>query len=230
MPTTLGWGEVALRLGLAALAGIVIGFNRGRHGRAAGLRTMMFVCLAAAVSMVLANFIAIAAANNSGPPLRMDPLRLPLGILTGIGFLGAGAIVRRGNLTRGVTTAATIWFVTVIGLCFGGGQILLGLVSSGFAIVGLWLLPIPEHYIDQDRNGVVTVITRVDGLNEDQLCQRLAALHLQVLTLAVTHDVTERLKTIRCDVQYHATQTFTLPPKLISDLSHHPGVVRVRWK
>ena len=60
----------------------------------------------------------------------MDLMRLPLGILTGVGFIGAGAIVRKSEMVVGVTTAATLWFATVVGLCLGGGQLILGSVST----------------------------------------------------------------------------------------------------
>ena len=62
-------------------------------------------------------------------------MRLPLGILTGIGFIGAGAILRRGDMVLGATTAATIWFVAVLGICFGGGQIWLGLAALSGALI-----------------------------------------------------------------------------------------------
>ena len=67
-------------------------------------------------------------------------MRLPLGILSDMGFIGAGAIVRRDNLVRGVTTAATLWFAAVMGLCFGGGQLSLGLAALALAIFVLWPL------------------------------------------------------------------------------------------
>ena len=67
----------------------------------------------------------------------LDLMRLPLGILSGMGFIGAGAIVRTGSLVRGLTTAATLWFVTVLGLCFGGGQLALGLAVLALGVLVL---------------------------------------------------------------------------------------------
>lgn len=133
MPTTLGWNEIALRLALTIVAGAVIGFDRGEHGRPAGLRTTLLVCLAASVAMIQTNLLLNTVGKRPDSFVVMDLMRLPLGILSGMGFIGAGAIVGRDRLVLGVTTAATLWFVTVIGLCFGGGQIILGLVSLGLA-------------------------------------------------------------------------------------------------
>jgi putative Mg2+ transporter-C (MgtC) family protein len=98
MPTTLEWSDVALRLALTVLAGGLIGFDRGEHGRPAGLRTTLLVCLAAAFAMLLANALLPTSGKTQSSFVNFDVMRLPLGILTGIGFIGAGAIVRRHNL------------------------------------------------------------------------------------------------------------------------------------
>ena len=123
MPLSLTWSEIALRLGLAVLAGAAVGLDRGEHGRPAGLRTNLLVCLAAAVAMLLANLLLPTSGKTSSSFAVLDLMRLPLGILTGMGFIGAGAILRRDGLVLGVTTAATLWLVTVIGLCFGAGRL-----------------------------------------------------------------------------------------------------------
>src|SRR5947208_3734561 len=105
MPLTLVWQDIARRLALTILAGVLIGINRTEHGRPAGLRTTILVCLAASVSMIMANLLLITPDKTQNSILRMDVMRLPLGILSGMGFIGAGAIVRRETLILGVTTA-----------------------------------------------------------------------------------------------------------------------------
>ncbi len=108
----------------------------------------MLVCLAASVAMIQANLLLTVRGKETDSFAVMDLMRLPLGILTGMGFIGAGAIVRKGNRTEGITTAATLWSVTVIGLCMGGGQIKLGLVALAACMVVLsglrWLEPYLE--------------------------------------------------------------------------------------
>jgi putative Mg2+ transporter-C (MgtC) family protein len=85
----------------------------------------------------------VGRASNSF--VAMDPMRLPLGVLTGVGFIGGGAILRRGSLVVGVTTAATLWLVTIIGLCLGGGQIELGLATAAIGFFALWGLIDPAR-------------------------------------------------------------------------------------
>jgi putative Mg2+ transporter-C (MgtC) family protein len=107
MPITIEWPEIALRLALTVVAGTLIGLNRSEHGHSAGLRTTLLVCLAASVSMIQVNLLLPIAGKSPDSFAVLDLMRLPLGILSGMGFIGAGAIVRTGSLVRGLTTAAT---------------------------------------------------------------------------------------------------------------------------
>src|SRR5262249_683836 len=127
MPVYLGWEAVALRLLLTVVAGTLIGLDRGRHGRPVGLRTTLLGCLAASGSGIQAKLLMPTSGKSAESFVTLDLMRLPLGILTGMGFIGAGAILKKDDIVVGVTTAATLWFTTVVGLCFGGGQIGLGL-------------------------------------------------------------------------------------------------------
>ena len=151
MPLTIGWKEVAIRLAWTVLAGLVIGFNRGEHGRPAGLRTTLLVCLAASLSMIQCNLLLTTDGKTPSSFSVLDLMRLPLGVLSGMGFIGAGTIIRKGDLVHGVTTAATLWFVTLLGLCFGGGQTGLGLAALGIACVALWGLKYVEAIMPQDE-------------------------------------------------------------------------------
>ena len=137
MPITIEWPEIALRLALTVVAGTLIGLNRSEHGHSAGLRTTLLVCLAASVSMIQVNLLLPIAGKSPDSFAVLDLMRLPLGILSGLGFIGAGAIVRTGSLVRGLTTAATLWFVTVLGLCFGVGQLALGLALLALGVLVL---------------------------------------------------------------------------------------------
>ncbi|HEY3888306.1 MAG TPA: MgtC/SapB family protein [Caulobacteraceae bacterium] len=151
MPLYPSWEDIGLRLALTLVACGLIGFDRGARGHAAGLRTTMLVGLAAAVAMIQANILLPVAGKTPASFAVMDLMRLPLGILTGVGFIGGGTILKRGDLVSGVTTAATIWLTTVIGLCFGGGQLGLGVASTVLAMITLlglkWLdLRIPREH------------------------------------------------------------------------------------
>jgi putative Mg2+ transporter-C (MgtC) family protein len=108
MPLALTWNEIAIRLFCTVAAGALIGLNRSEHGRAAGLRTSILVCLAACVAMLQVNLLLPLAGRSSNSFVMNDLMRLPLGILSGMGFIGGGAILRRDNFVVGVTTAATV--------------------------------------------------------------------------------------------------------------------------
>src|SRR3954447_26802595 len=116
----LSISEMGLRLTAAFLTGFIVGWERQTRGRPAGLRTTILTCVASTVAMILSEilFVESSAATATGS-WRPDPARLAAGILTGIGFLGAGTILRHENVIRGVTTAATLWIVAVLGLAFG---------------------------------------------------------------------------------------------------------------
>ena len=122
MSELIGWQEIAWRLALAVIGGTLLGINRSERGMNAGLRTTLLVTVAAAVSMIQVNLLLGTSGKTPESFVMMDLMRLPLGILTGMGFIGAGAILRNGDRVKGVTTAATLWLATVLGLCFGGGQ------------------------------------------------------------------------------------------------------------
>jgi putative Mg2+ transporter-C (MgtC) family protein len=83
----------------------------------------------------------------------MDLMRLPLGILTGVGFIGGGTILKKGDIVTGVTTAATLWLMTVIGLCLGGGQLLLGMTTTVIAVLTLWVLKWVDVMIPREHRG-----------------------------------------------------------------------------
>jgi putative Mg2+ transporter-C (MgtC) family protein len=114
--------DIASHLGAAWFAGSLIGLERSFHGRPAGFRTHALVCLAAALLMVVTHY-QWDWLGKSVPleTVRTDPTRIAQGIMTGIGFLGAGVIFKDGLTVRGLTTAASIWITSAIGILYGVG-------------------------------------------------------------------------------------------------------------
>jgi putative Mg2+ transporter-C (MgtC) family protein len=159
MPLHPSWPDIALRLTLTLLAGAVIGSNRSARGHAAGFRTTILVCLAASVAMIQANILLPLSGKTTESFSVMDLLRLPLGILTGVGFIGSGTILKRGELVTGVTTAATLWVVTVIGLCLGGGQLILGAAATALVVFTLWLLKWVDVMIPREHRARLVLIS-----------------------------------------------------------------------
>ena len=109
--------ELVYRLVLAALLGGLIGFERETHGRAAGLRTHILVCIGSALIMLISFYCSFA----SGGTIACDPTRIAAGVITGLGFLGGGTILRFKASVRGLTTAASLWTAGAIGLAIGAG-------------------------------------------------------------------------------------------------------------
>lgn len=112
--------ELLSRLVLAALLGSVIGFERERLSWAAGLRTHMLVCVGSSLIMLVSAFGFADALGQKN--VVLDPSRIAAQVVSGIGFLGAGSILLRGEIVRGLTTAASLWSVAGIGLAVGGGM------------------------------------------------------------------------------------------------------------
>jgi putative Mg2+ transporter-C (MgtC) family protein len=229
VPTNLGWDEVAIRLALTVIAGGLVGLNRGEHGRPAGLRTTILVCLAASVAMIQANLLLDTKGRSPDSFIMMDLMRLPLGILSGIGFIGAGAILRRGDRVLGITTAATLWFVTVMGLCFGGGQLALGAVMLALAIIVLWGLKWVENHIDRDQHATLLLVATADGPTEEEIRGTLLAAGFRVLSYAATYAAASQFR-FRCELRWKGRNPAAQTPPVVHQLQARPGVVRLQWK
>jgi putative Mg2+ transporter-C (MgtC) family protein len=231
MTTDLHWPEIALRLFLTVLAGALIGMNRGEHGHPAGLRTTLLVCLAASLSMIQVNLLLGMAGKASNSFVVLDLMRLPLGILSGMGFIGAGAIIRKDDLVLGVTTAATLWFVTVLGLCFGGGQLLLGLIALALGLVVLSVFKRIERLAKQDRKAVIKVSVQADGPADDDFVRRLEGAGLRIASWRVgfSNENLGRRREITWMVHWRGRPTESRPPGIVEEFAREPGVLSVDW-
>ena len=118
---SLGWDDNLARLSLAAVLGGAIGFERELRDREAGLRTHLLVCLGSALFTIVSAYGFREFLTSGDQVVRADPTRIAAQIVTGIGFLGAGAIIRQGLTVRGLTTAATLWVSAAIGIAAGAG-------------------------------------------------------------------------------------------------------------
>ena len=117
---TMDYWSIALRIVAALAAGAIIGYERSYSGRPAGFRTHALVCMASSVLMLVTVYEAHWV-RSVGDSIRLDPTRMAQGIMTGIGFLGAGVIMQEGFTVRGLTTAASIWITAAIGILAGIG-------------------------------------------------------------------------------------------------------------
>jgi putative Mg2+ transporter-C (MgtC) family protein len=229
MTQEIHWSAIALRLLLTVVAGTVLGLERSKTGHPAGLRTTLLVSLAASIAMIQVNLLI----NTNGKPANsyvvMDLMRLPLGILTGVGFIGAGAIVRKDELVLGITTAATMWFSTVIGLCFGGGQLMLGGISTLIGFIILWGLRPVEKRLARYQIARLTLAIAEGQISAQELRLRLEGASIRLKSLSYTHSVTERRNEFQCEVRWPTAKGGSDPPAILSSLERLPGVIELKW-
>jgi putative Mg2+ transporter-C (MgtC) family protein len=230
MPTTLTWQAIALRLILTVLCAGIIGLDRDERGRPAGLRTNLLVGLAACLAMIQANWLI----NSNGKPedsfVVMDIMRLPLGILSGIGFIGAGAIVKRGELAIGITTAATIWFVTVMGLCFGGGQLGLGLEGFGVGFLVLTGLKRVEIRIPRRHSGILHVTVSPNGPTQGEIAGLLSRDGLSVSEPALSVESSPSADRIYAwRLEWRGKHEDTNLPGAVQELSAHSAIRKLEF-
>lgn len=133
-PSALGWGGIAMRLLCAMLVGLVIGTEREYTHRPAGMRTHILVALGASAVMITGQLIFAEYHPYGASP---DPARLAAQVITGVGFLGAGTILREGINVKGLTTAASLWSVACLGIAAGGGYYAVALVGMVFIFITL---------------------------------------------------------------------------------------------
>ena len=230
MPLTIGWREIAVRLFFTILAGALIGWNRGEHGHPAGLRTTILVCLAASVAMIETNLLLDTRGKTQDAFGVLDLARFPLGILSGMGFIGAGAILRRGDMVTGVTTAATLWFVTMVGLCLGGGQLGIGIVATIAGFLVLTTLKSLEDYLPIDRHAMVELIVERGSATPEALTAELARAGYRIIEREASSQGEPPRRRVRYELVWRASSGEPGPADRLDRLAASPGVHQVTWR
>lgn len=223
--------DIFLRLALSLVAGFFIGAERESHGRAAGLRTTLLVCLSSCVAMIVSDSFYLESFSHQGPSnWHPDPARLAAGILAGMGFLGAGVIVHeRTNVVHGVTTAATLWFAAIIGLAFGAGSFGIGTVSTVLSLVILGLIPRFENRMDNDWHSDLRVRFLSTSAPVDEVTRLIGSLGMKIKGIDWKEDIGGGERTVLFHVKYKKGERLTLPAKAISSLRGLPDVREVHW-
>jgi putative Mg2+ transporter-C (MgtC) family protein len=181
--------QMVLKLGLAAVLGAIIGAEREYHGRAAGLRTQLLVALGSCLAMIVSlNFATVFGWESSNTALRVDPARVAYGIMSGIGFLGAGAILRYGTGIRGLTTAASLWCTAAVGLACGFGMFTVSIVTTGIVLFALLVMSRIDHLIPSRKYKTIVIhLPSVPG-TVDQLREILGHYGVRIVDTEVTRD------------------------------------------
>jgi putative Mg2+ transporter-C (MgtC) family protein len=233
--------ELALRMILAAVLGGLIGIEREWSNHAAGFRTHILVCLGSATIMLLSIYGFSPFVNEAN--VQMDPARLAAQVISGIGFLGAGAILRNGNMIKGLTTAASVWVVAAIGLSAGAGFYMGALLCTFLVLISLYLLNLCEerffrnrryHELDIqiiDNPGSLGRIASIFGEND------LKIVNLKMVpdnnmasepTLSLTTHLHFSLKVQRQEKLVIALEKIAAMDKVLSMKSHHPNGMKNR--
>ena len=152
--------DIVVRLLVAAAIGAAIGLERELHSHPAGMRTHLLVCLGSAMFTVVSiyGFLGDPGASN------VDPTRIAAQVVSGIGFLGAGAIIKYGTSIRGLTTAGSLWATAAIGMAAGAGMPLVGAVGAGVVLFSLWPLNWIVDHLHAPPNETIRLRLRLHGL------------------------------------------------------------------
>jgi putative Mg2+ transporter-C (MgtC) family protein len=176
--------QIILRLLIATILGAAVGLERERLEWAAGLRTHALVCVGAALFMIVSAFGFADALGSSD--VILDPSRVAAQVVSGIGFIGAGTIIFRREIVRGLTTAASIWAVAAIGLAVGGGMYLAAIVATVLALVILAVVkPIEWRVFKHRRARQVNLTVDVQEISLSDIKAEIEAadLHLDRLVI-----------------------------------------------
>jgi putative Mg2+ transporter-C (MgtC) family protein len=229
-PAPLDWPHLLLRLAAALLAGLFLGVDRTARGRPAGMRTTMLVAVAGALAMVLAERLAAPNSFLQLNGAHFDPVRLAQGILTGMGFIGAGAIVRKENAVLGVTTAATLWFATVVGLCFGAAQWGPGAAALVIGLLILWPMHTLEERIQRQRAARFSITLSRDSTDEAELRARLSKEGYRTSSWSIAIDRDSGERTLACQVEWNGRPREDTLPAFVAELAADPQVRSIRWE
>lgn len=220
-----------IRLAVASILGGIIGFERDIHGRAAGLRTNLLISLGAAVFMLISESIAESYSIKMGDSFfRPDPGRIAAQIVTGIGFLGAGAIIKYGFSIRGLTTAACIWISAGIGMSSGAGFFELALVTTAIGLFCLIVLNNFEKKYAKDSYRILEVETSNDT-DVSSLIDTLKRKDLKILYLDTRKDYDANKMSIKFTIQlHHKGVTDKLSHGIVNDLEKTSiKIHRINW-
>ncbi len=221
-------GTAIVKLLLAFTAGALIGVEREKHGRPAGMRTHVLVCTGACLMMIISEGIFAKYAHLSAEGIaRIDPGRIGAQIVTGIGFLGAGVIIKEGVNVRGLTTAACLWYVAGVGMAFGFGMAAVGICSTILAFVALFALKHVDPLLRKNRFLRLSVVTVEDRDLFEKLKEIFHSYSLTTANIEQEYDLENQR------IQYDFVITHNHHPMgktLIDEISKLDGVTKVRYR
>jgi putative Mg2+ transporter-C (MgtC) family protein len=222
---TLEWPHVLLRLSVAAALGGAIGMERELRERQAGLRTHLVVCVGSALFTLVSAYGFHEFLVNGGAVVRADPTRIAAQIVSGIGFLGAGAIIRQGLSVKGLTTAATLWLVAAIGMAAGAGYYSAALIATAGALLTLGPLRIVSYrVIHRYRPEIDRLLIEIPaGGSPGAVLEAIERGGGRVVALEIEQEGDRR--SIAADVELRGIEAAAV----VADVGEVDGVLGVRW-
>lgn len=214
--------ELILRILVGTALGGIIGYERDIHGRPAGLRTHALVALASATFMVVSTHLAYYQGYKSGDFTEVDGSRIAASVVSGIGFLAGGAILRTGFSIQGLTTAAGLWLVAAIGLCAGGGMYLESVAATTVGVLALTLLRRFEDKDNRIKRRLLLTLTET-AAPTDTLIAKLAKLDLAPTVEGWNKDSAHRQLTLALRLPREGGET-----TLVTALEAEPGIARMQ--
>ncbi|MBN1782089.1 MgtC/SapB family protein [bacterium] len=220
--------DFIVQMMLASVLGAVIGLERDIHGRAAGIRTHLLVSLGACVFTIVSLLVARRYVAGT---LSHDPGRIAAQIVTGIGFLGAGVIIKAGVNVRGLTTAACLWTAAAVGMACGGGYKGIAVLAAAIALFGLILLKYFERLYPKDSYRILIITTPLH-VEPSQIIAIIKRKHLKILNCDVDKDYKQGTIVTRLSIRlYHRGITDKLSHGIIESLEQScEELIRIRWE
>ena len=221
-------GQLALatRIATAVLIGGLVGIERTFHGRPAGFRTHALVCAASALLMLVTVYQSEWMTSSPIDTIRTDPTRMAQGIMTGIGFLGAGVIFKEGLTVRGLTTAASIWMTAALGILVGVGFYLAAVLGSAATLMILGLFRAIEARFPSEFYAHHTIrFARESVVPEDELRGLIGSHGFTIANLS--HRLTEMGKVFEYRMVIR-TRDREAAQRLSTHLCKLPGIIEFR--
>lgn len=219
------------RLLLAAFLGGLIGFERDVHGRPAGLRTNLLVSMGSAIFVILSEYISLSGAPIEGGLVRTsDPARIAAQVVTGIGFLGAGAIIKEGLTIRGLTTAACLWIVAGIGMAAGAGYYAVAIAATVISLVSLVGLSYFERFYPKDSYRKLTIITTIDA-DLSKIIDTVKNKNLKIILFSFERNYDAGTTILRIDLRlFHRGITDKLSHNIVKSLEETKIPIQcIKW-
>ncbi len=219
--TEITWQTALVRIFFSFIIGTIIGIEREAHNQPAGLRTHILITIGATLAMIISIYIPQTYTNF----LNGDPGRIAAQVVSGIGFLGAGAILKMGANVKGLTTAASIWIVAIIGLAIGSGMFLISTITLVVVLFALTIMDVLEKHFFKERTlKKIELLLKKRDSNIQKLKEILTERDIMVISTGFEKNINEATNKII----FHVAVTPKLNiQELTDELEKYPGMVAI---